>query len=119
MSPITSREILGSRLEVGSSTSKSFGLHINALAIAIICRSPPESNPPKKANPSIGAAADVKGAIFSRGQALARVDKRPIRVEPQRDASLRATEYNITSVYGQGILVQNWGVAVLSKNAAS
>jgi hypothetical protein len=69
--------------------------------------------------PTANAAADVKGAIFSRGQALARVDKRPIRVEPQRDASLRATEYNITSVYGQGILVQNWGVAVLSKNAAS
>jgi hypothetical protein len=69
--------------------------------------------------PTANAAADVKGAIFSKGQALARVDKRPIRVEPQRDASLRATEYNISSVYGQGILVQNWGVAVLSKNAAS
>lgn len=69
--------------------------------------------------PTANAAADVKGAIFSKGQALARVDKRPIRVEPQRDASLRATEYNITSVYGQGILVQSWGVAVLSKNAAS
>lgn len=69
--------------------------------------------------PTANAAADVQGAIFSKGQALARVDKRPIRVEPQRDASLRATEYNITSVYGQGELVDGWGVNILSKNAAS
>jgi len=60
------------------------------------------------------AAADRAGAMFSRGQALARVDKRPIRVRPQRDESLRATEFNITSVYGQGELVDGWGVSVIT-----
>lgn len=60
------------------------------------------------------AGADRAGAIFSRGQALARVDKRPIRVRPQRDESLRATEFNITSVYGQGELVDGWGVSVIT-----
>lgn len=64
--------------------------------------------------PTANAAADRAGAIFSRGQALARVDKRPIRVRPQRDESLRATEFNITSVYGQGELVDGWGVSVIT-----
>jgi len=60
------------------------------------------------------AAVDRAGAMFAR-DALARVDKRPIRYEPQRDASLRATEHNITSVYGQGELVDGWGVSVITK----
>ena len=64
--------------------------------------------------PTANAGADRAGAIFSRGQALARVDKRPIRVRPQRDESLRATEFNITSVYGQGELVDAWGVSVIT-----
>lgn len=64
--------------------------------------------------PSADAGATSAGAMFSVGQALARVDKRPIRMEPQRDASLRATEFNITSVYGQGELVDSWGVTVKS-----
>lgn len=64
--------------------------------------------------PTANAAADRAGAIFSRGQALARVDKRPIRVRPQRDESLRSTEFNITSVYGQGELVDGWGVSVIT-----
>jgi hypothetical protein len=62
---------------------------------------------------SANAGADRAGAIFSR-DALARVDKRPIRYEPQRDASLRSTEHNITSVYGQGELVDAWGVSVIT-----
>lgn len=60
------------------------------------------------------AGADRAGAMFSRGEALARVDKRPIRIRPQRDESLRATEFNITSVYGQGELVDGWGVSVIT-----
>jgi hypothetical protein len=60
------------------------------------------------------AGADRAGAIFSKGEALGRVDKRPIRVRPQRDESLRATEFNITSVYGQGELVDGWGVSVIT-----
>lgn len=60
------------------------------------------------------AGADRAGAIFSKGQALARVDKRPIRIAPQRDESLRATEFNITSVYGQGELVDGWGVSIIT-----
>lgn len=61
---------------------------------------------------TMNAGADRGGALFSRGEALARVDKRPMRLEPQRDASLRAWEYNITSVYGQGELVDGWGVTI-------
>lgn len=64
--------------------------------------------------PQANAGADWAGAMFSRGQALARVDKRPIRVRPQRDESLRATEFNITSVYGQGELVDTWGVSIIT-----
>lgn len=64
--------------------------------------------------PTANGGADRAGAIFSKGQALARVDKRPIRVRPQRDESLRATEFNITSVYGQGELVDGWGVSVIT-----
>lgn len=64
--------------------------------------------------PTANASADRAGAIFSRGEALARVDKRPIRVRPQRDESLRATEFNITSVYGQGELVDAWGVSIIT-----
>ena len=43
ISPITSREILGSRLEVGSSTSSSFGFWISARAMPTRWRWPPES----------------------------------------------------------------------------
>lgn len=64
--------------------------------------------------PTANAGADRAGAIFARGQALARVDKRPIRMGIQRDESLRATEFNITSVYGQGELVDGWGVSVIT-----
>jgi len=64
--------------------------------------------------PTANAGADRAGAIFSRGQALARVDKRAIRVRPQRDESLRATEFNITSVYGQGELVDGWGQSIIT-----
>jgi hypothetical protein len=69
--------------------------------------------------PTANANADRAGALFSRGQALARVDKRPIRMGVQRDESLRATEFNITSVYGQGELVDAWGRTIISKNAVS
>lgn len=65
--------------------------------------------------PTANAGVDRAGAMFARGQALARVDKRPIRVGIQRDESLRATEFNITSVYGQGELVDAWGVTIISK----
>lgn len=64
--------------------------------------------------PQATAGADWAGAMFARGNALARVDKRPIRIRPQRDESLRATEFNITSVYGQGELVDSWGVTILT-----
>jgi hypothetical protein len=62
--------------------------------------------------PDMAAAADHGGAIFALRQALARVDKRAIRLETQRDASARSTEFIITSVYGQGELVDGWGVTV-------
>jgi hypothetical protein len=67
--------------------------------------------------PTADAGASFTGAMFSLRQALARVDKRPIRVEPQRDASGRLTEYVVTSVYGQGELVDSWGVTLKSKVA--
>jgi hypothetical protein len=67
--------------------------------------------------PDANAAADHAGALFSKGQALARVNKRDIRLRPQRDESLRATEYNITSVYGQGELVDGWGQSIITDHS--
>ena len=55
----------------------------------------------------------VYGGMFSRG-ALALDIRRAMRIELQRDASLRATEVNATAIYAHGLRRPLWGVSVLS-----
>jgi hypothetical protein len=57
------------------------------------------------------------GAIYSR-EALAFVAKREARVEFERDASFRLTEVVVSSRYGVGELVDDYGVALYSNAAA-
>jgi hypothetical protein len=57
---------------------------------------------------------DYFGGIFSRGRALAFIEKRPPRSEFERDASARLSEITITARYGVAELVDNWGQEILS-----
>lgn len=56
-----------------------------------------------------GTAGDYKGGVFHR-DALGLAMMQDINIETQRDASLRATELVATAVYGQGILLNKYGV---------
>lgn len=62
-------------------------------------------------------AADAKCGVFS-GAALGYVFKpgSEIKIETQRDASLRAFELVATSVYAVGEIEDNWGVELLVDN---
>lgn len=59
--------------------------------------------------------ADTKTAVFSEF-ALGFVQEYDFRIEPQRDASLRANELVATASYGVGELKDSWGVEVLVDN---
>lgn len=65
----------------------------------------------------LGAADPTIAAMFNRG-ALALDIRRAMRIELQRDASLRATEVNATMVYGHGVRRPTWGLQVLSDGTA-
>ena len=56
-------------------------------------------------------ATDAQGCIFSP-QAFGHILKRPIRVETQRDASARVTEYVATTARGNAVLKSNYAVRV-------
>lgn len=56
-----------------------------------------------------GTAGDYKGALFHR-DALGLAMMQDIKIETQRDASLRADELVATAVYGVGELYDNYGV---------
>ena len=56
-----------------------------------------------------GNAGDYKGAAFHR-DALAMAEMQGLKVETQRDASLRADEIVATSVYGVGEIHDSYGV---------
>lgn len=60
---------------------------------------------------------DATGAMFNPN-ALALDMRRGLRVEPQRDASLRLTELNATMVYAHGIWRPTWGVKIISDASA-
>lgn len=66
----------------------------------------------------IDGNADATGGIFNR-QALALDLRRGLRVEPERDASLRATELNATVVYAHGIWRPSYGVKIISDATAA
>ena len=56
-----------------------------------------------------GTAGDYKGGIFHK-DALALAMMQDIKIETQRDASLRADEIVATAVYGVGELHDSYGV---------
>jgi hypothetical protein len=60
---------------------------------------------------------DAYGAVFAR-QALCIDWRRPIRIEPQRDASRRGLELNMSGVYAHGVVRPTFGVQILSSAAA-
>ncbi|MDO8885726.1 hypothetical protein [Candidatus Oleimmundimicrobium sp.] len=64
--------------------------------------------------PLNASSASRTGGMFSQGYALALATKWATRVEPQRDASLRATELVCTAMYGVGELVDAAGVTILT-----
>jgi hypothetical protein len=66
---------------------------------------------------ALEAGTTVNGGMFSRG-ALALDIRRAMRIELQRDASLRATEVNATMVYAHGLRRAAWGVTVVSDGSA-
>ena len=57
------------------------------------------------------------GAIFNR-DAIALDLRRAMRIEPERDASLRSTELNTTMVYGVGQWRTEWGIQIQTKATA-
>jgi N4-gp56 family major capsid protein len=59
-----------------------------------------------------GTAGDYVGAVFHR-DALGMAMLQDIKLEAQRDASLRADELVATAVYGKGILYNAYGVGIL------
>lgn len=57
------------------------------------------------------------GAIFNR-EAIALDLRRPMRIEPERDASMRQSELNTTMVYAVGQWRTEWGVQIRTKATA-
>lgn len=60
-------------------------------------------------------AADAKSAVFSRG-AIGYVEGYDIRVEPQRDASMRGTEIVVTTYFAAGEINDAFGCEMLVDN---
>ena len=60
-------------------------------------------------NQVTGNAGDYKGAAFHR-DALALAEMQGLKIETQRDASLRADEIVATAVYGVGEIHDSYGV---------
>jgi N4-gp56 family major capsid protein len=59
----------------------------------------------------VDTSGDSVGGLFHR-DALGLALRQDIKIEPQRDASLRATELVATAVYGVGELLDAYGVAL-------
>jgi hypothetical protein len=56
-------------------------------------------------------ATDAHGCVFSPA-AFGHILKRPIRIETQRDASARNTEYVASTARGNSVLKANYAVRV-------
>ena len=67
-------------------------------------------------NISIDASDDATGAMFSR-PSLALDIRRAPRLEPERDASRRGLELNISAVYAHGVWRPDFGVQIVSDSA--
>jgi hypothetical protein len=60
----------------------------------------------------------VNGAAIFNRDAIALDLRRPMRIEPQRDASFRRSELNTTMVYGVGQWRSEWGIQIQTKATA-
>lgn len=65
----------------------------------------------------ISAGTAVNAGLFSR-RALAFDLRVPLMIEPERDASLRATELNASMIYAHGTWRPSWGVTIISDASA-
>ena len=63
-----------------------------------------------------GTAGDYKGAMFHR-DALGLAMMQDLKIEVQRDASLRADEIVATAVYGVGELQDSYGIAIIADSS--
>ena len=63
-----------------------------------------------------GTAGDYKGGMFHK-DALALAMMQDIKIETQRDASLRADEIVATAVYGVGELHDSYGIEVIADSS--
>lgn len=66
---------------------------------------------------NIAAGTAVTAAMFAV-PAIALDTRRPARLEPERDASRRGWELNLSMVYAHGIWRPEWGVQILSSGTA-
>ncbi len=55
---------------------------------------------------------DFRGAVFAQ-DAIAIDWRRPIRIEPERKASRRGTQYNMSAVYAHGVWRPSLGVQMI------
>jgi hypothetical protein len=66
---------------------------------------------------NIAAGTAAVGAMFAR-DALAFDTRRSPRIEPERDASRRGFELNLSAVYAHGVWRPEWGVQVIGTGVA-
>lgn len=66
---------------------------------------------------NIGTGATVRGAMFSRN-AMALDMRRPFRLEPERDASRRGLELNVSSIFAYGVWRPAYGVCIQTAGTA-
>ncbi len=66
---------------------------------------------------AVDGNGDFTGGVFPR-DAIALDWRRPVRVEPERDASRRGTEFNMSAVYAHGIWRPTRGVQMIFDAAA-
>lgn len=69
------------------------------------------------ANIAVDATDDAVSGVFN-SQAMGFDSRRPPRLEPERDASLRATELNMTAGYAHGVVRSEFGVYYTADAAA-
>lgn len=67
---------------------------------------------------NITSGTSVFGAIFSRGLAIGLDWRRGMRIEPERDASRRGFELNLSGRFGYGVWRPQYGVAINTAGTA-
>ena len=74
------------------------------------------SNMADASNNNPGTTGDYKGAVF-HSDSLGLAMMQDLKIETQRDASLRADEIVATAVYGVGELHDSYGIEVLADSS--